>query len=81
MQNNIKKAIYTPNIFETLLNKIYKVLDYSKLTDLISAILETKEVENLCNYIDKDIIEPILNDIKKEGKKKCRKRKIKKIQK
>jgi len=69
MQNNIKEAVYTPNIFETLLNKIYKVLDYSKLQKLIYNILQTNEVKILVDYIDKDIIEPILKDVKINAKK------------
>ena len=77
MQNNIKKAIYTPNIAEKLLEKFYQVIDISTIQKLILSVFETKEFNLLINYIDQEVLKPILDGIKNNDKSK-KSKKVKK---
>ena len=65
MPENIKQVVYKPSRLEKVLLNFYKCVDYSELQTLIKKVLKTNELKNLCDFIDKNILEPLLN--KKEN--------------
>ena len=57
---------YDSNTVQNLVEMIFLFIDYSELTKLIQAVLETNEVKNLVEYIKKMLLKAFKKTVRKK---------------